>query len=644
MTNLVSFLVIGLALAVLPNGRASADWKQVTKADFDVTAAQIGYPGADAAILLKEGVLDDNGSAGTNLKMYVRIKIFSDAGRRFADVQLPYRVDLGKITDVQARTIRPDGSTIKVERRDIFDKLLLNTAHSIWRAKTFSLPSVVPGSIIEYRYSQNYPAGFRYFELDLQSELFIKDLVYKIHPEQSSALDLRWVTFNANDTQRFAPKWDGTYNIKATNIEPFSKEPLMPPEQAVKMWGWIYYSKDEETDPEKYWLDYGRKEYDRVTQETRTTRTIKRVVDALITPTEPKEEKIAKIYAYVQKEIHLLNPGEAAAPGLKPNSDAEDTISRRYGSPRDVNRLFVAMLRTAGIDAGVAELTTRDDNFFHYSFADALQLNGEVAFVPSEGGKIDFYDPGSIYCPLSMLAWQKEGLSALLLDNDSPKFVKTPIAPAPSNQVERELNITPFGDGRVKVSVTEKMTGHKAIDFREEFGSLRDDILKKRIAARMQQNVAGGTVDEDSVSVDKLDSPSGDVTVSYAFVAPAFAPPTDTRILLRPALLGRKDESLLTALERVNPVYFRYPWAEVDRMTVVEPAGYSIEQIPETGKVNIGAAVYESSYQERDGNVICGRKMTVDGIFFAQSEYGTLKSFFDQVHQNDRTVISLKRN
>ena len=67
-------------------------------------------------MLFREGELNDNNPEGTSLKVYIRIKIFNERGRRYADVQLPYRVELGRITDVSARTIRPDGTSVEVAR------------------------------------------------------------------------------------------------------------------------------------------------------------------------------------------------------------------------------------------------------------------------------------------------------------------------------------------------------------------------------------------------------------------------------------------------------------------------------------------------------------------------------------------------
>jgi hypothetical protein len=177
---LVFISALFFILAVAPPclaARAPGGWKPVTPEELKMTAAEIGDADADAAILFREGYLnDDNDSEGTSLLLYIRIKIFNDRGRRFREVKLPYKVELGKIWDVAARTIRPDGSIVAVAGRDINDMVILKNGNSTHRAKVFSMPSVEPGAIIEYRYRHTYPKGFRYFALELQSDIFIKEL------------------------------------------------------------------------------------------------------------------------------------------------------------------------------------------------------------------------------------------------------------------------------------------------------------------------------------------------------------------------------------------------------------------------------------------------------------------------------------
>ena len=72
-----------------PQNSLAASWKPVTAQDLKITATEIGDPEADAAILFREGTLNDDENDGTNLKLYIRIKIFNDRGRRFADIDLP---------------------------------------------------------------------------------------------------------------------------------------------------------------------------------------------------------------------------------------------------------------------------------------------------------------------------------------------------------------------------------------------------------------------------------------------------------------------------------------------------------------------------------------------------------------------------
>jgi len=642
--RLLAFGIIAASIQFLPPppcSGASSGWKPICADDLAVSAVSIGYPDADAAILLREGELDDEMSEGTSLKIYVRMKVFTERGRRYGDVQLPYRLDLGKIVDVHARTVRPDGKAVEVERRDIFDKLLITSGRNIWRAKTFSMPSVEPGSIIEYRYRQVYPAGFRYFELDLQSDLFIKQLSYRVKPERSSSLDVRWVAFNSNDPADFTPKWNGAYNIKAENISPFRREPLMPPELAVKAWGWIYYSKGTDTDPDKYWREYGQHMYEESMFESRPSATVRAVVDTITLGDTTPHEKIASIYSYVHREIKPVDESDVKADHLKRNADADQTLRRRYGTQTDINSLFISMLRAAGLDARVAELTTRDENMFHRAFPDAFQFNSEITAVAGPDSKFEFYDPGSRYCPLGLLAWEKQGVPALISDKDKPSFVTTPVAPGAENREDRTMTVAPAPDGRLAVRAELQLTGLKAVDFRSS--SAGHPVADPLIALIENVNDPPPTgAESPTINVSSSDEP-GPVSLSYSFAASSFAPPTERRLLLRPALMGRKGDILFSSATRINKVYFRYPWSERDKVTIEVPEGFEPEQLPDAINIDIGAATYRSAYRREGSKVVFERALSINGISFDVDEYQTLKSFFDRVHQADQSVLSFKR-
>ena len=648
LRRLIPLILIIIFARVADRGVAASGWRPVTAQELKLTAAQVGDPEADAAVLFREGELNDNYPEGTSLKLYIRIKIFNERGRRYRDVQLPYKVELGRVTDVSARTIRPDGAVVEVAGRDIFDKVLVKTSHGVWRAKVFSMPAVEPGSIIEYRYRQTYPEGFRYFALDLQSELFTKELHYSIQPQAASKLDVRWVTFNAQDPKRFAPKWDGTYDIRAVNIQPFRREPLMPPDLSIKMWGWLYYSNEMETNPDKYWREYAQRQQDRASDETEPTGTIRRVVDSITLSTDTPVERVARIYDYVQKEIRNVDfkeeggEGEAET-GLKKNDSAEDTIRHRYGSPRDINRLFISMLRAAGLDARVAELTTRDENFFHRSFPDSFQLNSEVTAVIARDGSTQFYDPGTRHCPLGALSWEKEGTTALVYGKRDSRFVETPVTDAARNSEHRNVAVSLSGDGRIDAQVELKVAGQRAVELRNEWVDLTPDERRAQVVTSVRDLLPTATINESSIILSNLTDGAAPLAASYSFNVAQLATRTEKRLLLRPALLSHRDERLLPEPRRSNSIYFHYPWSESERVIIKAPEGYTPEQLPDPVDVDIGAARYRSTFTLDGGRVIYERSLMVNAIIFKVEQYPTAKAFFDRVQQADGLAISFKQ-
>jgi Domain of Unknown Function with PDB structure (DUF3857) len=71
--------------------------------------------------------------------------------KELADISIPFNPDQESIQYVRARTIQPDG---RVENFDgkVFEKTIVKASGVKFLAKTFSLPDVKPGCIIEYKY------------------------------------------------------------------------------------------------------------------------------------------------------------------------------------------------------------------------------------------------------------------------------------------------------------------------------------------------------------------------------------------------------------------------------------------------------------------------------------------------------------
>jgi hypothetical protein len=145
--------------------------------------SQPEVPGAAAVYLYREEITDD---AMHNWSKYVRLKVLTERGKEYANVELGQysaRDDEGfnrgfTVGDIQGRTIHPDGTIVPFTGKP-FDKLVEKGQGFKETAKVFTLPGVEVGSIIEYRYRLRYddnlfiaPSWF------IQSELFTRKAHY----------------------------------------------------------------------------------------------------------------------------------------------------------------------------------------------------------------------------------------------------------------------------------------------------------------------------------------------------------------------------------------------------------------------------------------------------------------------------------
>src|SRR5262245_20881845 len=144
-----------LALPLLAFGQKQT-WLPVTPADLGMKEVP-GNPGAAAVQLYYSQNIDDYNRGSEGEYVYRRIKILTEKGSKYADVEIKIPPDY-KLADLKARTIHPDGKITDFTGKP-FDKIIAKHKGFTYLAKSFSLPDVSVGSIIEYRYMLEFPAN-----------------------------------------------------------------------------------------------------------------------------------------------------------------------------------------------------------------------------------------------------------------------------------------------------------------------------------------------------------------------------------------------------------------------------------------------------------------------------------------------------
>ena len=169
----ISVLYLVFLVPIFLATQARADWPAIDPEDLKMTdlAEQKGAP---AVVLLREEVADD---PNNNHAVYMRIKVLTETGKRYADVEIPYSRRGFRVDSVSGRTVHADGSIVPFNGK-VFDKVVVKGKRGRGNeirvhVKSFTLPDVQVGSILDFRYSLRYDDhSFYPPEWIVQNELF----------------------------------------------------------------------------------------------------------------------------------------------------------------------------------------------------------------------------------------------------------------------------------------------------------------------------------------------------------------------------------------------------------------------------------------------------------------------------------------
>jgi hypothetical protein len=108
---IAAVLLLGAAVYRVGPLHAADEWLPISPEELKMTADP-GAPGAPAIILYRQVDRDDSNARIPHEYNYVREKIFTEEGRKNADVEIPFIKDQYNIINIRARTVHPDGSSV----------------------------------------------------------------------------------------------------------------------------------------------------------------------------------------------------------------------------------------------------------------------------------------------------------------------------------------------------------------------------------------------------------------------------------------------------------------------------------------------------------------------------------------------------
>lgn len=640
-----AILLIAFCAAPPRSSFAGDDWLPIPPADLALKDNPAS-PGADAMILYRESDMD---SREASIREYFRIKIFTQAGVSQADVELPFVREQVNIMDVRGRTIHPDGTIVNFDGK-VLEKTKVKANGIKVLAKTFTLPDVHPGSIIEYKFREQSDSNYIYNNSwIITGDLFTRDARFTIRPDtRGFAWPMFYRQYGLPNGTVPTRQSDGTYVMDIHNIAGLESEEYRPPDRALQVRVDFYYVNPDDPKnetPAQFWNRKAKTWSETVDHFVGKKGALQADLSNTVSPDDPPEVKLRKIFARVQKIRDLWmeearSAKEQKQEQLKPNENVEDVLKRGYATGRQLNYTFVGLARAAGFTADEVFVAPRNDRFFIPNMMDASQLSADIVWV--HAGSQDYYlDPAAITYPFGVLPWYESNTEGIRCTKSGGEIVSIPAAPPGQATRLRTADLTIDVEGEASGQLQVDFTGQWAAALREVERDEDDTGRRKTFTDMIESWLPAGSSFKLSAITnwDKIELP---LRIEGAVKIPALGSDAGRRMLVPSSVFQVAQAAAFQPEKRHYPVYIQYPYEEIDDLKFHVPAGYKIESLPPAKQIKPGVVSYETSALQQGDTIEVKRHLVIDGALIAVVSYPALRNFFNTVKTNDESQIVLQ--
>ncbi|MGB6386498.1 MAG: DUF3857 domain-containing protein [Terriglobales bacterium] len=656
MFRLAKCVLVALAVWMLavPQAKAGAGvgFQPISPDELKMASEPLA-PGAPAIILYRQVDRDDNIHT-SHEDNYLRIKILTEEGRKYANIEIPFLKKTQDVVKVMGRTIKPDGSIADFDGK-IYEKELVQGRvqgrEFKYLAKTFTLPDVQVGSIIEYSFTLDLGENMLFdSHWILSNELFTRKAQFSLKPytrNYPSVISLR-CSWPGLPPGADPPKegHDHIYRMEANNIPAFQTEDYMPPPNDLKFRvDFIYEQGSVGTDQASYWRQVGKTRNNLLESFLGKPNAMEQAVAQIVSPNDSQDVKLRKIYERVQQIRNTTyeqqkTEQEEKRENEKPVENVEEVWKRGYGSGVQLTWLFLGMVRAAGFEAYGCWVSGRREYFFTPATLQSSKLNANVVLVKLNGKDL-YFDPGGAFTPFGLLEWSETGVQGLRLDKDGGSWIQTTLPQASESRIEHvgKLKLSDTGDLEGKLTLT--YTGLEAMYHR--LGERHaDEVARKKFLEERVTSQIGGAAEAELTNKPDWTSSETPLVAEFNLKIPGWASNAGKRVLIPAVIFSAGEKGLFEHANRVHPVYFEYPYEKADDITIELPQGWQVSGMPMAQDKDGHVVRYILKAETIPGTIRLTRKLTINLMLLDQKYYGPLRNFFEVVRTGDGEQIVLQ--
>ena len=647
-------IILGI---MLPSNVAAGndfEWKPISASDWAI-AADSTRQISDAAVIFENIVSDcqDWQNDDKLFTLYRRVRILSDEGRKWGDVEVPI-IDIDqKIKDIKGRTISRDGTIAELTKDMIFDKDIVKVKGKKLNQTKFSLPAVTNDCIVEYMIKLDA----NIFAWIIQSDIPVLNFDYHwmlpkftVYSNYEKSLVEQYLTPNylffnelgkMNVQQLPSLKRAEELVFSTSDVPPFESEPYSMADASLQTKLICYLGSG--NNPQSHWGDVSKALIEVQDDFCKKDRDLRKIIESF-GPLETDEAKIAAAYDWISENIRnvsyydLIDTKSGKELKVKDCKSVNDVLKFGYGGRTDINYVFCDMLREMNINAKIVYARDRTEDLFIVK-AKYWQFDNSLAAVKRDDNSYDFYAPGHPMTPLGIVPWYLEGTKVLIGDTDN-NLGTIPFSKTEQNTRNYVYTYTVNEDLEVEGEFSARMTGQPAralkVAIINEDSADYDHLLVDEIKKQF------GDQKINLVAYKGLDQRDAAAIINCTIEQPDFAM-TGDRVLLKPLSFTTDASNPFESKDRKTPILFNYALQLRESVQINFPPGWIIEALPNDTTFDNAAGTCAVVF-ERFGEGISAQKMfTIKEPFWTPDLYYPVQSLFQAGSDFSNLIVVLKQ-
>jgi hypothetical protein len=649
--HLSAFAVLFLLHAI-----PAAAFRQDSVPDWVRAAAAQKLPAYSAetnAVVLLDDTTYTVAPDGSAIEHYRHvIKILRPQGREEGIVYVPFDKDT-KILSLHVWSIGPDGHEYAVKDNEMVDfGYGQGDSFADDKIRTANAPGRDPGGIVAYEYEQrNHPfltertwffqSGLPRLNQSFTLELppgFTYGTVWA-HTKEIPAIDL--------EHQRW--RWERN-NTPAIDLDQVL---LRPSEEALAGRMTVHYAGPSiPVATTGTWQSIG--EWYQTLSKDRLVATpeIASKANELTAGKPDFYDKTEAIAEFVQTQVRyfIITMGIG---GYQPHF-AGDIYRNHYGDCKDKATLLSAMLSSIGVHSALVMVDTSRGVID----PDAPSIVGNHMIAAIEipkgytspklrsvvtaktGRKYLIFDPTWDKTAFGQLEHNLQGGYGVLMEGHDSQVIQFPVLSPELNTIRRTASFQLQPDGDLEGTVTEKRFGDVSENRRSLYttgdAKQQSDYLDRLLGQDFTSFAVSGFKVQNAEALNK------DLTTSYSVTANHYGKMMGPRLMVRPRVLG-SDGIEADRKERKVPINLGETMQEQDDYSIALPAGYTVDEIPDPVKLDLGFASYESSSNVKDNVLHYTRTYTVREVTLPADRYKDVQKMSGVIAADEQSRAVLKR-